>query len=34
MNFLVSVGSGFCWGLGLIIACFVMKFVFHIGLLG
>jgi uncharacterized membrane protein (DUF485 family) len=31
MNYLNSIASGFCFGIGLIVASFVMSFVFHIG---
>ena len=34
MQFLVSVGSGFCFGVGMILASFVMKFIFHVGFCG
>lgn len=34
MNFAVQVANGFCFGLGMIIASFVMKFVFHVGFCG
>ena len=31
MNYLVSVGSGFALGLGLILASVVMRLLFHVG---
>lgn len=34
MQFGVSVISGFCWGIGMIIAAFLMKSLLHIGFCG
>lgn len=31
MNFAISVASGFCTGIGLILAALVMRLLFHVG---
>ena len=31
MSFLLTTFNGFCFGIGLILAAFIMKFIFHIG---
>lgn len=32
MAFLITTVNGFCWGIGLIIAVFLMHYLFHIGI--
>lgn len=34
MNFIVSVGTGFCLGVGLVLAALVMRILFHVGWCG
>lgn len=34
MQFGVNILSGFCWGIGMIIATFLMKSLLHIGFCG
>lgn len=34
MQFGISVVSGFCFGVGLIVAAFVMQTLFHVGFCG
>ncbi len=34
MNFGISALQGFCWGIGMILAAFLMKSLLHIGFCG
>lgn len=34
MQYAISVANGFCFGLGFILVAFVMKFIFHVGIMG
>lgn len=34
MNQAMTIVNGFCFGTGMIVAAFVMKFIFHVGFCG